>query len=128
MNPTIRHITFDCTGEPYELARFWSEFLGHPISDEDKPGDDEILIELPNDAPGLLFVRVEEPKTSKNRLHFDLRPTGRTRSQEVERAVSLGAHILTGRTLPNGRGWVVLADPERNEFCIERGELDRVED
>ncbi|MEU3484190.1 VOC family protein [Streptomyces massasporeus] len=122
-SPTIRHITFDCTGEPYELARFWAEFLGHPISDIDKPGDDEVLVELPEGAPGLLFVRVEEAKTTKNRIHFDLGPTGRTRAEEVERAVSLGAHVLTDRTLPNGRGWVVMADPEGNEFCVERGEL-----
>ncbi|MFF9811224.1 VOC family protein [Streptomyces coeruleorubidus] len=128
MNPAIRHITFDCTGEPYELARFWSELLGHPISGEDKPGDPEVLIELPNGAPGLLFVSVEEDKAAKNRLHFDLQPTGRTRSAEVARAVALGARILTDRTLPNGRGWVVMADPEGNEFCVERGELDLVED
>jgi hypothetical protein len=68
LNPTIRHITFDCTGEPYELARFWSEFLGHPISDIDKPGDDEVLLELPDGSPGLLFVRVEEAKSAKNRM------------------------------------------------------------
>ncbi|MGW3988246.1 VOC family protein [Streptomyces sp. NPDC004830] len=122
MNPTLRHITFDCTGEPYELARFWSEFLGHPLSETDKPGDDEVLIELPAGTPGLLFVRVEEPKTAKNRLHFDVAPTGRTRAEEVDRAVSLGARIEADRTLPNGRGWVVLTDPEGNEFCIERGE------
>jgi predicted enzyme related to lactoylglutathione lyase len=128
LNPAIRHITFDCTGEPYELARFWSELLGHPISDEDKPGDPEVLIELPNGTPGLLFVSVEEDKATKNRIHFDLQPTGRTRSAEVERAVALGARILTDRTLPNGRGWVVMADPEGNEFCVERGELDPVED
>jgi hypothetical protein len=101
--------------------------LGHPISDEDEPGDSEVLIELPNGDPGLLFVSVEEGKATKNRIHFDLRPTGRTRSQEVERAVTLGARVLKDRTLPNGRGWVVMTDPEGNEFCVERGELDRVE-
>lgn len=122
LNPTLRHITFDCTGEPYELARFWSDFLGHPISDADKPGDDEVLIELPAGTPGLLFIRTGDPKQTKNRLHFDLAPTGRTRSEEVDRALSLGAHIETDRTLPNGRGWVVMTDPEGNEFCIERGE------
>ncbi|MEU0172868.1 VOC family protein [Streptomyces massasporeus] len=122
-SPTIRHITFDCAGEPYELACFWAEFLGHPISDIDKPGDDEVLVELPEGVPGLLFVRVEEAKTTKNRIHFDVGPTGRTRAEEVERALSLGAHVLTDRILPNGRGWVVMADPEGNEFCIERGEL-----
>ncbi|MGR4850168.1 VOC family protein [Streptomyces sp. LARHCF252] len=122
MHPTIRHITFDCAGEPYELARFWSELLGHPISDIDEPGDSEVLIEDPN-GPGLLFVRVEEGKATKNRLHFDLKPTGRTRAAEVERALTLGARQLADHTRPDGKGWVVMADPEGNEFCIERGEL-----
>ncbi|MFF7893575.1 VOC family protein [Streptomyces sp. NPDC007907] len=59
-------------------------------------------MELPDGAPGLVFVRVEEAKTTKNRLHFDLGgPTGRTRS-EVERAVSLGARVLTDRTHERG--------------------------
>ncbi|GAA2224639.1 hypothetical protein GCM10010104_15210 [Streptomyces indiaensis] len=80
-------------------------------------------MELPVGAPCLLFVRVEETKATKNRVHLDLGPTGRTRAEEVERAVSLGARVLTDRTLPNGRGWVVMTDPEGNEFCIERGEL-----
>ncbi|WP_436987799.1 VOC family protein [Streptomyces sp. enrichment culture] len=106
VDPTLRHITFDCTGEPYELARFWSNFLGHPISDTDEPGDDEVLIELPAGTPGLLFIRTGDPKKTKNRLHFDLAPMGRTRSD---------------RTLPNCRGWVVMTDPEGNEFCVERG-------
>jgi len=123
LNPTIRHITFDCTGEPYELAQFWSALLGHPISAEDEPGDPEVLIEDPKGGPGLLFVRVEEGKTTKNRIHFDLKPTGRTRSEEVERALTLGARQVTDRTRPDGRGWVVMADPEGNEFCIERGEV-----
>ncbi|PWI10366.1 glyoxalase [Streptomyces sp. NWU339] len=123
MNPTIRHITFDCTGDPYELAQFWSALLGNSISDEDKPGDPEVLIEDPTGAPGLLFVRVEEGKTAKNRLHFDLKPTGRTRAEEVARALTLGARRLADHTRPDGRGWITMSDPEGNEFCIERGEL-----
>lgn len=121
LNPTIRHITFDCAGEPYDLARFWSALLGRPISDEDEPGDAEVLIEAPDAGPGLLFVRVGEGKTVKNRVHFDLQPDDRTRAQEVERALELGARQLADRTLPDGRGWVVMADPEGNEFCVERG-------
>ncbi|GAA0651008.1 VOC family protein [Streptomyces thermocarboxydovorans] len=125
MNPTIRHITFDCTGDPYELATFWSEVLGRPLSDDDKPGDPEALIEDPAGlGPGLLFVRVPEAKATKNRLHFDLKPTGRTRSEEVARALSLGARQLADHTRPDGKGWVTLADPQGNEFCIERGDLD----
>ncbi|GAB2742273.1 VOC family protein [Streptomyces bullii] len=123
MNPAIRHITFDCTGEPYELARFWSALLGLPVSDEDEPGDPEVLLEDPSGGPGLLFVRVEEGKTAKNRIHFDLKPTGRTRAEEVARALRLGGRQLADHTRPDGRGWVVMADPEGNEFCVERGEL-----
>ncbi|MEO3750940.1 VOC family protein [Streptomyces sp. B6B3] len=122
MNATIRHITVDCAGEPYELARFWSALLGRPVSDEDEPGDSEVLVEDPADGPGLLFVRVPEGKTVKNRLHLDLQPTGRTRAQEVERALALGARQLADHTLPDGRGWITMADPEGNEFCVERGE------
>ncbi|RMI45000.1 VOC family protein [Streptomyces triticirhizae] len=121
MHPTIRHLTFDCSGEPYELARFWGALLGRPISDIDAPGDDEVLVEAPDGGPGLLFVRVEEGKAAKNRLHLDLRPTGRTRAEEVARARELGARLVADHTGPEGRGWVVLADPEGNEFCVERG-------
>ncbi|MFF1277097.1 VOC family protein [Streptomyces marokkonensis] len=124
MNPTIRHLTFDCTGDPYDLAQFWSALLGRPLADDDKPGDPEALIADPEGGPGLLFVRVEEGKTAKNRLHLDLRPTGRTRAREVARAIELGARQLADHTRPDGKGWVTLADPEGNEFCMERGELD----
>ncbi|CAL9524550.1 VOC family protein [Streptomyces sp. enrichment culture] len=123
MHPTIRHITFDCTGDPYDLAQFWSALLGKPVSDDDKPGDPEALIEDPAGGPGLLFVRVGEGKTVKNRVHFDLKPAGRTRAEEVARALSLGARQLADHTRPDGRGWVTMADPEGNEFCVERGDL-----
>jgi predicted enzyme related to lactoylglutathione lyase len=123
-HPVIRHVTFDCTGDPYDLALFWSEMLGNPLADDDKPGDPEALIEDPAGGPGLLFVRVEEGKTAKNRLHFDLRPRGRTRAEEVAHALALGARQLADHTRPDGGGWVTLADPEGNEFCIERGDLD----
>ncbi|MFF9483344.1 VOC family protein [Streptomyces sp. NPDC014676] len=124
MNPTIRHVTFDCAGDPYDLATFWSTMLGNPLADDDKPGDPEALIADPSGGPGLLFVRVPEGKTAKNRLHFDLRPTGRTRAEEVARAIGLGARQLADHTRPDGGGWVTLADPEGNEFCVERGDLD----
>ncbi|MEU6272525.1 VOC family protein [Streptomyces populi] len=123
-NPTIRTITFDCTGDPYDLGLFWSELLGRPLADDDKPGDPEAVIVDPAGGPTLLFVRVEEGKAAKNRIHLDLQPHGRTRTAEVERALTLGARRLADRTRPDGGGWVVLADPEGNEFCVERGELD----
>jgi predicted enzyme related to lactoylglutathione lyase len=123
LNPTIRTLTFDCTGDPYELGLFWSGLLGRPLADDDKPGDPEAVIVDPAGGPTLLFVRVPESKAAKNRVHLDLQPQGRTRGQEVERALGLGATRIADHTRPDGGGWVVLADPEGNEFCVERGEL-----
>jgi predicted enzyme related to lactoylglutathione lyase len=120
----IRHVTIDCA-EPYELATFWSEVTGWAVSDEDEPGDAEVLIEAPSPVPGLLFIRVPEGKTAKNRIHFDWMPTGRTRDEEMERVVGLGAKLYEDHRTADGRGWVTLLDPEGNEFCIERGEAER---
>ncbi|GGX40181.1 VOC family protein [Streptomyces fructofermentans] len=128
MNPTIHNITFDCAEDPYDLGLFWSELLGRPLADDDKPGDPEAVLRDPDGGPTLLFVRVPEGKTVKNRIHFDLRPRGRTRAAEVERALALGARLVADRTRPDGRGWVTLADPEGNEFCVERGDSDTVTD
>jgi len=122
LNPVIRTITFDCTGDPYDLGLFWSELLGRPLADDDKPGDPEAVIRDPDGGPTLLFVRVPEGKSAKNRVHLDLGPRGRTRAQEVERALALGARQLADHTRPDGGGWVLLADPEGNEFCMEREE------
>ncbi len=116
----VQHITVDCAS-PYELAQFWSEVTGWPISEIDKPGDDEVLLEPPHaEMAELLFIRVPEGKTGKNRLHLDLVPTERTRDEEVDRLVAAGASLISDQRTPEGRGWVVLADPEGNEFCVEK--------
>ncbi len=78
----FRHVTVD-SAEPYELARFWSDVTGWPLGDDDKPGDDEVLVEAPKPVPGLLFIRVPEAKSVKNRLHIDWMPDERTRDEEV---------------------------------------------
>jgi predicted enzyme related to lactoylglutathione lyase len=115
----VQHITVDCV-EPYELARFWSTVTGWPISEIDKPGDDEVLLEPPDPAMAeLLFIRVPEPKAGKNRVHLDLVPTSRSRDEEVARLTSAGAAVVADHRTVEGRGWVVLADPEGNEFCVE---------
>jgi Glyoxalase-like domain len=66
----------------------------------------------------LLFITVPDGKTLKNRVHLDLRPVDRTREQEVERILALGAAQLADHRRPDGSGWITLADPEGNEFCI----------
>ncbi|MEV1239945.1 VOC family protein [Nonomuraea sp. NPDC050022] len=120
----LRHVTIDCA-EPYELGTFWSQVTGWPLSDEDEPGDPEVLVVAPSPVPGLLFIRVSEGKTAKNRIHFDWMPTDRTRDEEVERIISLGAKLHEDHRKADGRGWVTLRDPEGNEFCVERGEAER---
>nr|BFF16215.1 hypothetical protein GCM10025699_75180 [Microbacterium flavescens] len=79
-------------------------------------GDDEPEIRSsPDSLPGLLFVRVPEAKTLKNRLHLDFRPDDQ--DAEVERLLALGAtRSDVGQT--SDVSWVVLADPEGNEFCV----------
>ncbi|MDN3021735.1 VOC family protein [Streptomyces sp. S.PB5] len=120
MTSAIRHTTIDCT-DAYALAGFWSEVLSLPVHEDDHPGDEEALIE----GAGLLFVTVPEPKTVKNRVHLDLQPQDRTRDEEVERLLALGAELVDDQRRPDGTGWVVLADPEGNEFCVERSAAER---
>ena len=120
----LRHITIDAA-DPYELAQFWSTVTGWPVADGDVPGDDEVLVVAPAPLPGMLFIAVPEAKSVKNRVHIDWVPTERTRDEEVERILSLGGTIYEDHRLPDGRGWVTMLDPERNEFCIERSEAER---
>ncbi len=128
MTSNVRHITIDCA-DHYRLATFWSEVTGYQ-EDPDNPNapdDPESLIVPPDGGPGLLFVPVPEPKTMKNRVHLDLQPSDRTRDEEVERVLGLGATFIADHRQPDGTGWVVLADPEGNEFCIERSAKERGE-
>ena len=68
----------------------------------------------------LLFITVADDKKLKNRVHLDLRPVDRSRDEEVERLIGLGASQVGDFRRPDGGGWVVLADREGNEFCILR--------
>jgi hypothetical protein len=115
----VQCVCFD-TIDPVPLARFWRDALGWRITDETA---DEVVLEPPAGspeegvAPDILFLRVPEPKTVKNRLHLDLRPEDQ--AAEVRRLEALGA-----TKVDIGQGtevtWVVMADPEGNEFCVLR--------
>ncbi|MGI8699032.1 MAG: VOC family protein [Mycobacteriales bacterium] len=108
------------TQDPDRLARFWADVLGWRRTYEEP---DEVVLEPPAGSPedgvvaDLLFLRVPEDKAGKNRLHLDLRPEDQ--AAEVERLEALGA-----RRVSVGQGedvtWVVLADPDGNEFCVLR--------
>ncbi|MFE0776233.1 VOC family protein [Streptomyces sp. NPDC058861] len=122
MTSLVRHVTIDCA-DAYALASFWARALGSQLSDDDEPGDEEALVETP--GASLLFIQVPEPKAAKNRVHLDLQPQDRTRDEEVERLIGLGATLLDDRRNPDGTGWATLGDPEGNEFCVERSRVER---
>ena len=98
--------------DPVALGRWWAEALGWIVFNEDA---DEFEIRAAADRlPGLLFAVAGEPKVVKDRLHLDFRPDDR--DAEVARLLGLGAtHVDIGQ---GERSWVVLADPEGNEFCV----------
>jgi Glyoxalase-like domain len=116
MSSTILNITFDCAA-PRALARFWGEVTGWPVIEAPEPGREEFAVGRPGEGgPRLYFVKVPEGK-SKNRLHLDVVPTDRTQNEEISRLTGLGARLLSDRRPEVG--WVILADPEGNEFCVE---------
>jgi len=117
MSLSIRSITIDCS-DPFTLARWWCEVLSVPPSPDDYPDDPEAQC-APRVGPRLLFERVPEAKSTKNRVHIDIQ-AGAGREQEIDRIITLGATLIADHR-DHDPGWVVLADPEGNEFCIETG-------
>lgn len=121
MPARLTEIVIDCI-DPEALARWWQAVLGwEPGEDTDVSADgedDEFELRNPTGYPHLLFIKVPEAKSVKNRIHLDVSPTGVEQPEELERLLGLGA-----KRVDIGQGeqtWVVLADPEGNEFCVLR--------
>ena len=117
----LSHVTVD-SHDAYAQSVWWTQVLGYAEDPDDpnEPGHEECMIFSPDGATRLLFIEVPDAKQVKNRLHLDLRPAEGSRDAELDRLLGLGASVVDDRRLPDGRGWVVLADPEGNEFCILR--------
>ena len=129
MTARISHTTFDAV-DAYSQSVFWAGVLGFSQDPEqpDAPGDEECMIFSPDGSQRLLFIEVPETKQVKNRLHLDLMPATGTRDEELARLLALGASIQQDLRQPDGTGWVMLADPEGNEFCILRSDAERAGD
>lgn len=124
MTSRFTELIIDCH-DPRPLAEFWCAVLGYTIIDQDENAVEisswkptaEAFREKPH-PPTLVFIRVPEGKTVKNRIHIDVSPIDSSQQDEVERLLSLGArHVDIGQ---GEQRWVVLADPEGNEFCVLR--------
>ncbi|NKY52033.1 VOC family protein [Nocardia vermiculata] len=112
MTLRIEMVTIDCE-DPRRLAEFWAPALELDVLAD--YGGEFVLLGRPGESPNVGLQKVPEPRVGKNRVHFDLH--GEPRAAAAERMVGLGAKILTEHTMP-GLAWIVLADPEGNEFCI----------
>ena len=143
---TSVQITIDCA-DPDRLARFWAAALGYKIQDpppgfesweaflearnfpRERWNDFSAVVDPDGVGPRIFFQRVPEEKAIKNRLHLDVNVGGKhgTPAEErrervdagVERLMILGATMLDAREGPFGERWVVLEDPEGNEFCLQ---------
>ncbi len=114
MGAVLREWAIDCN-DPRKVADFWSAVLGWSVQ-----ASDDVLWMSESGAPFpdvlLVFAHVDEKKSVKNRVHLDVSPVGCDRDEEVARLIGLGA-----TRVDVGQGdvpWVVLADPEGNEFCV----------
>ena len=126
MTSRIHTITMDCTDWP-TLVEFWgraTDLIENP-DNPNSPGDPEGLLSSRDGRINLLFMPVPEGKRVKNRVHLDLMPVDRTRDEEVERLLGLGATVYADHREADGSGWVVLQDPEGNELCVGRSAAER---
>ncbi|MGH9286734.1 MAG: VOC family protein [Acidimicrobiales bacterium] len=121
MPTRLNSVVFDAA-DPSALARFWATATGWPITYEEP---DEVVVEPPEDDAGtptepgvpLVFVLVDDPKLSKNRVHLDLNSRSADEQREiVERLLAHGAEPADIGQIDVR--WVVLADPEGNELCV----------
>ena len=126
MTALISHTSFDSL-DAHAMSVFWGQVLGFVEDPEDpnEPGHEECMISSPDGSQRLLFIQVPDAKQVKNRLHLDLKPAESTCEEELERLLGLEARVVADRRRQDGSGWVVLADPEGNEFCILRSDAQR---
>ncbi len=117
----ISEIAVDC-GNPMLVARFWCEVLDYRVLEEAVGIVSIARVPRRPGEPILCFAQVPEDKTIKNRLHLDVRPSSSTQQEEVDRLLALGANYAdVGQS--DDDNWVVLMDPEGNEFCVLSGSI-----
>lgn len=124
---SIAHTTVNARNS-YALSVWWADLLGFAENPEDpnEPHHEECMIYSPDRSQALLFITVDGLQES-GRMHFDLRPEDLRRDEAVATAIAMGATEVADRRTADGGGWVVLADPEGNVFCVLRSDAERAE-
>ncbi|MFB7452349.1 VOC family protein [Streptomyces sp. NPDC056194] len=125
MTSRFTELVVDCH-DPERLSAFWCAVLDFRVLDR-RPGKVEIgsweptveAVRAGQMPPTVVFIQVPEGKTVKNRLHLDVSPVDASTDEEVARLLGLGATAVDVGQGPD-RSWVVLADPEGNEFDVLR--------
>lgn len=119
MYSAIFNVTIDCR-DAGVVSAFWSAATGYSLEEVRTPGNDYWVASPPGGGwPRMVFVTVPERKVVKNRVHLDLMPVERDQDEEVNRLLGLGATVVDDRRMLTPGSWVVLADLEGNEFCVE---------
>jgi predicted enzyme related to lactoylglutathione lyase len=115
----ISHTTIDAL-DAFAQSRFWAEVLGW-VENPDDPNlteHPECMIFARDGSARMLFIQVPDAKALKNRVHLDIQAIDGSREEEMERVTRLGASLADDLRRDDGKGWVVMVDPEGNEFCI----------
>ncbi|HET6969201.1 MAG TPA: VOC family protein [Ornithinibacter sp.] len=128
MTSRVSHTTIDCH-DAFALSEWWKGVLDYVDveGDPNLPGHEECMILSRDGSHRLLFIEVPDEKVVKNRIHLDVEPVEGARDDELARLLAHGAAQVAdhrGQYGP-GTGWVILADPEGNEFCILRSQAER---
>lgn len=131
MSSYVSHTTIDCH-DAYALSEWWKPVLGYVDLDGDPnlPGHEECMIRDPGSGHQLLFIEVPDVDLPAKRIHLDVRPRERTQADEVAWLTQYGATVVADHRgqYGEGTGWVILADPEGNQFCVLRSDAERAVD
>lgn len=127
MTIRIAHTTIDCH-DAYTLSEWWKQVLAWEDlpGDPNLPGHEECMIVDPESGARLLFIEVPDAELPAKRIHLDVRPVDRTQEDEYQWLLTVGATLVEDHRGIHGQGtgWVTMADPEGNAFCVLRSQVD----